>query len=143
MTAAASGSRQVSSPKDAQTVSRKKPVVLLVEDDSQMRQIFMLLMKRLRVQAVHAASAEEGLLKARELGPAVIVTDINLPGLSGLQMIAQLKADPATAHVPVVAWSGNSDYQQPSLRAGAVDFISKSEKNIRLVQRVQEILNHG
>lgn len=127
----------------SQLSSRKKPVLLLVEDDSQMRHIFLLLVKRLEAQVMHAANAEEGLMLARDFIPVAIITDINLPGLNGLQFIECLKRNPITSRISIVAWSSNSTYRQAALAAGAVDFINKSDPGSRMLKCLQEILGRN
>lgn len=126
-------------PPKATTASSKNPVVLLVDDDTQLQCVFSLLARRLNVQVDAAISAEDGLIKAREISPALIVTDINLPGLNGVQLIERLKGDPLTRPIPIVAWSGNAEYRAPALAAGAVDFINKSDPASRMIQCLQKI----
>jgi CheY-like chemotaxis protein len=128
----------LASPK-ATTALGKNPVVLLVDDDTQLQRVFSLLARRLNVQVDAAISAEEGLIKAREISPALIVTDINLPGLNGVQLIERLKGDPLTRPIPIVAWSGNAEYRASALAAGAVDFINKSDPAGRMIQCLQKL----
>ena len=113
-------------------------LVLLVEDDPQVSQIFKVLMQRLAVEVACADCAEEGWMLARTLLPPVIVTDIYLPGLSGLRLIEMLRADPSTNDIPIFAWSGNPDYRVPALQAGANDFLSKPEETMRLIKCLGE-----
>ena len=92
--------------------------------------------------AVHAcASAEEALAVLRADYPGVLVTDVRLPGRSGLELLAQVKA--LDAELPVIVVTGHGDVTMAveAMRGGAYDFIEKpfaSERLAEAVRRAQE-----
>jgi CheY-like chemotaxis protein len=90
----------------------KKPgarSVLYVEDNpTNMDLIEQLLAERGGLFLLGAQDAMRGLDMARSYLPDVIVMDINLPGISGLEALKMLQADPSTAHIPVMALSANA-----------------------------------
>lgn len=92
--------------------------VLVVEDDDVSSQLVTALLERSGHEVVAAASAEEadGLLLARP--PALVVVDVRLPGLDGLSLTRKLRADPATASIPVLVMSA---YARLEDRAAAFD----------------------
>ena len=97
---------------------------LLVIDDAV--DIHRLLDVRLRPEEVviyHAISADEGLGKARELKPDLILLDVDLPVMSGFQVCEHLKQDPALAEIPVIFLTGDTDIHKKvqGLELGAVD----------------------
>ena len=86
------------------TAQVKRPIVLHIEDNPMnlqlMQQIFG---HRKDLKLSEAYSAERGIDLARTEAPSLILMDINLPGMNGLEALAVLKEDPKTAHIPVIA----------------------------------------
>jgi signal transduction histidine kinase/ActR/RegA family two-component response regulator len=80
--------------------------VLLVEDAMDTREALQRLFERRGCQTRTATTAEEALVKAREEAPDIVISDIGLPGQSGLELIGQLRALPGLAEVVAVALSG-------------------------------------
>ena len=102
--------------------SDDRAIVLYVEDNQTnvrlMRQIFT---RRRDLDLRDIGTAEEGLNLARALRPALILMDINLPGMDGYQALAELKADTRTAAIPVLAVTANA-MKGDDARAGAAGF---------------------
>ena len=91
---------------------------------------------------VHVASdGHEGLELIRREQPAVIFTDISMPGLDGYQLAAELRADPRTAHIPIVFMTASvqrSDLEEAK-RQGATSVLSKPFSMSALRARVAEL----
>src|SRR4051794_6497109 len=97
------------------------PTILLVEDNPISRRMFCNLLGN-HFQVVEADSATTAYERLRERRPDLILMDIQLPGVDGLTLTRQLKADAATASIPIVALSAyalSSDVQR-GLDAGCV-----------------------
>ena len=77
--------------------------------------------------AGEAATGEEGIAMVGELAPDLILMDIKMPGMDGLEATRQIVADDGGAKVVVLSTYEASEYEQLALEAGAVAFISKSE----------------
>jgi two-component system cell cycle response regulator DivK len=77
--------------------------ILIVEDHPTNRKLIVLILEKVGYEVLQAASAEEALKLAREEQPALILMDIQLPGMNGLDATRVLKQDPLTCKVPVVA----------------------------------------
>jgi CheY-like chemotaxis protein len=73
-----------------------------------MKLVEQLVARRCDIELLTAVNGSLGIELARSALPRVILMDINLPGLSGLEALKMLRADPATAHIPVVALSANA-----------------------------------
>jgi CheY-like chemotaxis protein len=89
-----------------------------------------------------AADASLGIEFARAYLPEVILMDINLPGISGLEAMKILRADPATAHIPIIALSANAvprDIEE-SLAAGFFNYLTKPIKVDRFMQALDAAL---
>jgi len=95
--------------------------LMLVED---------LIARRPDIRLLSAADGNRGIEIARASRPDVILMDINLPGISGIQALKILRADPATAHIPVVALSANAmpNDIEKGLEAGFFRYLTKPIK---------------
>ena len=118
------------------------PRVLLVEDDADLRAYLSRLLARdgWAVQAV--ATAESGLAAlTAESGPVVdlVLTDLMLPGRSGLELVASLRADPALGRLPVVILTarGGPDAAVEGISLGADDYITKPFSSSELLARLR------
>ncbi len=78
-------------------------LILIVEDNENNRLLVRDVLQVTGYRTEEAETAEEGLRLARQLAPALIVMDIELPGMSGIEALGHLRADPATSRIPVVA----------------------------------------
>jgi len=91
-------------------------------------------------ETLDAGTAEAGLKLARERSPALVLMDIQLPGMSGIDALKALRADPATAAIPVVAITASVMQQdrQEIMRAGFDGFIEKPVNLKNLLDTVQK-----
>jgi CheY-like chemotaxis protein len=90
----------------------RKPLILIVEDDEKSRRLLRDVLRVKGYETVETESAEEGLEMARALNPALILMDIRLPGMSGLDALAVLRAQTQTRTIPVVAVTASLMSQQ-------------------------------
>jgi signal transduction histidine kinase/ActR/RegA family two-component response regulator len=92
-----------------------------------------------------ARDGQAGLDKAREQLPDVVLLDINLPDISGLQVLKLLARDPATAHIPVIALSANAMPQDiaTGLESGFFDYLAKPIRIATLLHTLEVALNHA
>ena len=98
--------------------------ILIIEDDADFAGILKKTCVEHGFDCLHAGSGEEGLATAFRERPAAIILDLNLPGLSGWQVLEGLKTDSATRHIPVHIMS----VEEPSSEAfkrGVIGFLSK------------------
>lgn len=103
-------------------------VILYVEDNAMnLRLMRHILAKRPDVELREATSAEAGIELARAQPPALILMDINLPGMDGYAALKVLKADPKTADIPVVALTANAmkGDREHGAAAGFSDYLTK------------------
>ena len=102
--------------------------ILLVEDDAAVAELYSIRLEVDGHAVLLAADGEAALEMARKEMPQLVFLDIRLPRLDGLAVLSALKADPATAAIPVVMLSnyGRKEIVQQALSLGAVDFRIKS-----------------
>jgi CheY-like chemotaxis protein len=104
--------------------------VLLIEDSKFQRTANRRALIRAGFDVVHAADGEEGLSAARENLPDLILLDMMLPKVSGLDVLRALKADVLVKHIPVVVLSGLGQANEAKLlKEGATAFLMKSTES--------------
>jgi CheY-like chemotaxis protein len=102
--------------------------ILLVEDSKLLRLATGRALARAGYEIAFAADGDEALLMANENRPGLILLDMMLPKLSGLEVLKALKKDPATAAIPVVILTGLSHTNADRLRDdGAFAFLTKTD----------------
>jgi CheY-like chemotaxis protein len=103
-------------------------LVLLVDDDASIRRIGELSLSAIgKLEVILAASGDEALLRARESSPDVILLDVTMPGLSGVETFEQLRGDPRTRAIPIVYLTARSGSEEAKRYAalGAAGVIAK------------------
>jgi signal transduction histidine kinase/DNA-binding response OmpR family regulator len=100
------------------------PTVVVVEDDRRSFDLLRVYLEAAGARVVSARDGKEGLDTVRRLSPAGVVLDILLPGIDGWEVLAQLKADPATAAIPVVVVSMLDDRGR-GFGLGAAEYLVK------------------
>ena len=101
--------------------------ILVVEDNDLNRKLFCDVLKANGHEVVPVADGQNVLATAKRFAPDLVIMDIQLPNISGIDLIAQLKADSALADVPVVAvtaYAGKGD-EERIRDAGAADYLAK------------------
>lgn len=82
--------------------------MLLVEDDRDTRQMYSEFLSHSGLEVTEAPTGYRALERAREHRPDVVVTDIAMPGMDGLELSRTLRREDATSDVPIIAVSGNA-----------------------------------
>ena len=118
-------------------------VLLIVEDDPLMSRMYQKIFTFEKFTVETAANGEEGLEKARKLKPTVMLLDVMMPKMNGLQVLEKLKADPETKGIPIIMLThlaGEKDAENAMMK-GAVKYIIKSEfEPKQVVNMVKEII---
>lgn len=117
--------------------------ILVVDDDAGIRESLKDLFALENMECVVADSGEKGLAMVGSVKPQLVVTDVQLPDMSGYQLCQSLKRDPAWRHVPVVMITGR--FTEPEdkvqgLELGADEFFSKPFDPVLFVTRIKSIL---
>lgn len=104
-----------------------KARVLIVDDQSDIRLMCRVNLQLEGFEVIEAANGQEGLAKARQERPDVVLLDVMMPGLDGWQVLDAMKADAATASIPVVLLTARVQ-REDEIRgwsAGAADYLAK------------------
>lgn len=100
--------------------------ILIVEDHADSLKILSIQLKFLGYEVIEANTGEEGIQKAHHHLPEVIIMDIGLPGISGIEATQRLKQSSRTAHIPVIAHTAWGDtLKSEGETAGISEFLTK------------------
>lgn len=121
---------------------RIRPTVLVVDDDEFLRKIVGKILETENYHLVFAGGGIEALNILRKLRPNLILMDIMMPDMDGLEVTRQLKTVPRLAAIPVIMITGNSekDIVKESMKAGAIDFVVKPFDRDTLLGKVAKVL---
>ena len=119
------------------------PKILLIDDELSMRELLALILQlRLGAQILQAENGRQGVQLAREQGPDLVVLDLRMPIMDGWETAACLKADPATASIPILVLSTadrRSDMHR-ALELGCDKFVVKPCTPTVFVKEVTDLL---
>lgn len=118
--------------------ARIRPTVLIVDDDEFQRMLLARMLQADPYQLVFAASGAEALQAIHQARPDLILMDVQMPGMDGIETTRRLKAVPRFADVAVIMLTGKSEGQVvvDSLNAGAADFVVKPIDRDKLVAKL-------
>ncbi len=121
------------------------PTLLLVEDNEMNRDAISRLLERRGFTVITGVDGEQGLQLCRERLPDLVLMDVGLPGIDGYEATRQIKADPATAHIPVVALTARAmtSDREAAAAAGCNDYDTKPVDLVRLVGKIHALLGTG
>jgi len=119
--------------------------VLIVEDEEDIADLLEYNLTRQGYEAEAVGTGEDGLNLATEHPPALIILDLMLPKLSGLEVCRRLKANPDTAAIPVIMLTAKGEEEDiiAGFAAGADDYITKPFRPKVLLARVKAVLKRG
>lgn len=116
--------------------------VLVVDDDPDSRAICTLFLEHHGYRVLEARDGEEGVRRAREERPALVLMDVTLPILDGLSATRRLKELPETASIPVVILTGHAldRDRENALEAGGEGYLPKPCPPHRLLEEVHRLI---
>ncbi len=116
--------------------------ILVVEDDPTSLKFLELILNKEGYQVMTASNGLEGLRKAKQESPDLLILDVMLPGFDGFEICHRLRIEPNTAELPILMLSakGQESDQNTAARVGANAFLSKQVDRIVLLNKVTEFL---
>jgi two-component system phosphate regulon response regulator PhoB len=116
--------------------------VLIVEDEADVVDLLRYNLKRAGFKVIVATSGDAGLACVRAHRPDIVILDLMLPGMSGLEVCRALKQDAETTHIPILMLTAKDEQKDrvKGLETGADDYVGKPFSPRELVLRVQALL---
>jgi FixJ family two-component response regulator len=121
-------------------IQGKAKMVAVIDDDDLMRSALLGLLKSAGLLAQAFASADEFLKSGHQHDTACLITDIRMPGISGLELQAQLNADHCRIPTIFITAHGDAKMRMQAMRAGAVEFLAKPFDDEALLESVRAAL---
>jgi FixJ family two-component response regulator len=121
-------------------VQRKTKMVAIVDDDELMRSALQGMLKSVGLPSKAFASAEDFLKSGQQYETACLIADIRMPGMSGLELQAQLNAEHCRIPTIFITAHGDTKMRMQALRAGAVEFLAKPFDDEVLLESVRAAL---
>ncbi len=116
--------------------------ILIVEDNHDCCEFLAFLVRRLGHEAVAAHTGEEAIARAIAAHPDLVVMDLCLPGIDGVQAAAAIKQHPDTAGIPIVALSARSEerWKEKALEAGITMYLSKPAPPAAIKEAIEKFI---
>jgi two-component system, OmpR family, phosphate regulon response regulator PhoB len=120
-----------------------KPKILIVEDDPDISELIHFNLEKAGYQTVRAEDGEQALRLTQKHQPDLILLDLLLPGLNGLEVCRRLKRDPAVQHIPIMMVTAKGDEMDRvvGLELGADDYVVKPFSIREIILRIQKLLD--
>jgi CheY-like chemotaxis protein len=121
-------------------MTRKK--VLLVDDSNTVLMMEKMILAKGPYDVITARDGVEGVAKAKSERPDAILLDVMMPNLDGLSACAAIRAEPSTAHIPIVMVTtrGEETNIETAFRNGANDYVTKPINGLELLSKLSNIL---
>jgi CheY-like chemotaxis protein len=120
----------------------KKKIVLLVDDSSMIRHVAGRILRDLGHEVVIAQNGKEGCEMARLYKPALIIMDVEMPVMDGIEATACIKADPEISHIPVLIFTslGGEEDIKRAKEAGCQGFLNKPISKDMMQSEIQKLI---
>lgn len=117
--------------------------ILITEDETDIRQLIFFTLQFAGFEVVQGKNGEEAVALSKQEMPDLILMDVRMPKMDGFTAATQIKADPATAHIPIIFLSakGQDVEIEQGLEVGAVDYLLKPFNPPELVDRIKATLS--
>jgi CheY-like chemotaxis protein len=124
------------------TDNDKLKTVLLVEDNEDNLVVYRTILEHVGFRVIEARDGEEGVSRAREHLPDLILMDISIPKMDGWEATQRLKADGNTRQIPIIALTAHAleEDRQKALQAGCDGYLAKPVEPRRVVQEVERFV---
>jgi two-component system, OmpR family, phosphate regulon response regulator PhoB len=122
-----------------------KPKILIVEDDPDISELLDFNLQKAGYQTLQVESGEQALLAARKYSPDLVLLDLLLPGVDGLEVCRRMKRDPALQHTPIIMVTAKGEEMDRvvGLELGADDYVVKPFSVREIILRIQKQLDRA
>ncbi|HMM22218.1 MAG TPA: response regulator [Selenomonadales bacterium] len=124
-------------------MTTNRPVVLVIDDQPGIRRLLIEVLSEEGYSVVEAANGYDGLQKAKDVHPAVILMDMKMPGMDGIETLREMKRIGIGDRVVMMTAYGELDLVTEAKEIGAADYITKPFDIVALCQMIQKNLTGG
>ncbi|MCX5792537.1 MAG: response regulator [Elusimicrobia bacterium] len=119
-----------------------QPLVMVVDDNPMLLEMYEVFLEFLNCKCIKVSDSREALATAETHKPHLILMDISMPELTGLQVLEMLKLKPATKNIPVLMITGEHSTGdiETAFRLGAADYLVKPADRVHFEQKVKPLL---
>jgi two-component system nitrogen regulation response regulator NtrX len=117
-----------------------KPRVLVIDDEPAIRDSLRMILEYERYEVIGASNGPEGLVMARSQRPDLVVLDVKMPGMDGLEVLRKLRTFDSTLPIVVVSGHGTTATAVEAIRTGALDFLEKPLSRERVIVTIGNAL---
>jgi len=129
-------------------MEKKSPIILIIDDDLDFKEVVSVKLKSVGYSVFTADNGEEGLAKIKENKPDLLLLDIEMPVMNGVEMFLKMKSEPEIANLKTIFLTNYGDPQKESSwldekfahEVGALEYIKKSEDLDKIVAMVGGVL---
>lgn len=126
-----------------------KKLILVIDDDKDLREILSVKLESSGFRVEQAQDGQSGMEKAKEIRPDLILMDVRMPGMTGIETLSKMKADPDLAAFKVIFLTNLGESQEENSwvddkfakDAGALGHIRKTDDLDKIVARVKEVIS--
>lgn len=130
-------------------MGNEQKLILIIDDDKDLREILSVKLQSSGFRVVEAPDGQSGIQKAKETRPDLILLDVRMPGMTGIEVLAKMKADSELAGLKVIFLTNLGEAQEENAwvddkfakEAGALGHIRKTDDLDKIVAKIMEILS--
>jgi diguanylate cyclase (GGDEF)-like protein/PAS domain S-box-containing protein len=131
---------------DTNLIQHEKPLILLVDDlPTNLHVLISALKTDFRLKTATSGASTLALLKEQTELPKLVILDVKMPGMSGIEVLHRMRDEPGTCHIPVILVSADASEQNElaGLNLGANDYLIKPISKATLIIRVRNLIRHS
>src|SRR5215510_3351654 len=120
-----------------------KPKVLVIDDESAIRDSLKMILEYENYQYIGAASGQDGIAAVERERPDIVLVDIKMPGMDGMEVLRKLRGVDETLPVIMISGHGTNQTVVEAIKSGALDFFEKPLSSERVIVTLQNVLKQS
>jgi two-component system, OmpR family, phosphate regulon response regulator PhoB len=122
-------------------MAKNKPRILVIEDNQDILQLYSIILSSRNYEVLGKENFADADAVIKDFSPSVIILDMLLSGVSGLDICRRLKSNPSTSHIPVIMVSAHSSGKEKCMDAGADFYVAKPFEMVEFLSTIERAVN--